>query len=179
MDTRSSTAGSRVALVEPRSPVSSMRSFSGLMAAYWLSKKWLEAWGLTSVIIVLTALSALASVWFAEVSGQVLSSIALLHRPKDSATLRTILQSVAILAAIVALRDVAFIPVRHYFSTTLHRKWRAWLDERSTIHYSTQPYALITSKMARPMPYAQYLAPPIILISVSKNRSMEWPAVRG
>ena len=81
-----------------------MLSFSGLMAAYWLSKKWLEAWGLTSVIIILTALSALASVWFAEVSGQLVSAIALLHRPEHPATLRTILGSAAILAAIVLLR---------------------------------------------------------------------------
>ncbi len=115
---------------QPGTPVSSMRSFSGLMAAYWRSKKWLEAWGLTSVIIILTALSALASVWFAEVSGQLVSAIALLHRPEDPATLRTILESAAILGAIVVLRDIGLIPVRHYFSTTLHRKWRAWLDQR-------------------------------------------------
>ena len=107
-----------------------MRSFSGLMASYWRSKRWLEAWGLTSVIIILTALSALASVWFAEVSGQLVSAIALLHRPKDPATLRTILESAATLAAIVVLKDVGFIAVRHYFSTTLHRRWRAWLDQR-------------------------------------------------
>ncbi|KRB34245.1 ABC transporter ATP-binding protein [Mesorhizobium sp. Root695] len=107
-----------------------MRSFSGLMAAYWRSKKWPEAWGLTSVIIILTALSALASVWFAEVSGQLVSAIALLHRPDNPATLRTILESAATLAAIVVLKDVGFIAVRHYFSTTLHRRWRAWLDQR-------------------------------------------------
>lgn len=111
-------------------PVSSMRSFSGLMASYWLSTRWLEAWGLTSTIIILTALSALASVWFAEVSGQLVSAIALLHRPEDPATLRTILESAATLAAIVLLKDVGFIAVRHFFSTTLHRRWRAWLDQR-------------------------------------------------
>lgn len=115
---------------QPETPVSSMRSFSGLMASYWLSKTWREAWGLTSVIIILTALSALASVWFAEVSGQLVSAIALLHRPKDPATLRTILESAATLAAIVVLKDVGFIAIRHYFSTTLHRRWRAWLDQR-------------------------------------------------
>ncbi|WP_280139599.1 ATP-binding cassette domain-containing protein [Mesorhizobium sp. Root102] len=115
---------------KPATPVSSMRSFSGLMAAYWRSKKWPEAWGLTSVIIILTALSALASVWFAEVSGQLVSAIALLHRPENPATLRTILESAATLAAIVVLKDVGFIAVRHYFSTTLHRRWRAWLDQR-------------------------------------------------
>ncbi|MDF0664200.1 MULTISPECIES: hypothetical protein [unclassified Rhizobium] len=47
------------------SPVSSMCSFWGLVRAYWLSESWRKAWGLTSAILVLTALSAQASVWFA------------------------------------------------------------------------------------------------------------------
>ena len=115
---------------QPGTPVFAMCSFSGLIAAYWLSKKWQEAWGLTSVIIMLTAFSALASVWFAEMSGQLVSAIALLHRSENPATLRTILESATKLAAIVALRDICFISIRHYFSTTLHRKWRAWLDQR-------------------------------------------------
>lgn len=120
----------RSAVQQPETPVSSMRHFSGLMASYWLSQRWREAWGLTSIIILLTALSALASVWFAEMSGQLVSAIALLHRPEDPATLRIILESAATLAAIVALKDVGFISIRHYFSTTLHRRWRAWLDQR-------------------------------------------------
>jgi ABC-type uncharacterized transport system fused permease/ATPase subunit len=122
--------GRRPAEQDQGTPVSSMRSFSGLMASYWLSQRWREAWGLTAVIILLTALSALASVWFAEVSGQLVSAIALLHRPDDPATLRTILESAATLAAIVVLKDVGFIAIRHFFSTTLHRRWRAWLDQR-------------------------------------------------
>jgi vitamin B12/bleomycin/antimicrobial peptide transport system ATP-binding/permease protein len=120
----------RSAEQQPKTPVSSMRSFSGLMAAYWLSPSWREAWGLTSVIIMLTALSALASVWFAEVSGQLVSAIALLHRPESPTTLRTILESAATLAAIVILKDVGCTAFRHYCSSTLHRKWRAWLDQR-------------------------------------------------
>jgi len=52
------------------SPVSSMRSFWGLLLAYWLSERWREAWGLTFLILLLTGLSAQASVYFALTSGE-------------------------------------------------------------------------------------------------------------
>ena len=42
----------------PKTPVSSMRGFWGLMRAYWLSENWKEAWVLTIVIALLTALLA-------------------------------------------------------------------------------------------------------------------------
>lgn len=111
-------------------PVSSMRGFWGLMGAYWLSERWKEAWALAAIIVVLTALSAMASVWFAEASGDLISGIAFLHHPQNPSTLRALLNSAATLVAIVVLKEIGFIAVRHYFSTTLHRKWRAWLDER-------------------------------------------------
>jgi vitamin B12/bleomycin/antimicrobial peptide transport system ATP-binding/permease protein len=111
-------------------PVSSMRSFWGLMWAYWFSERWQEAWGLAAIIVVFTALSAMASVWFAEASGELVSSIAFLHHPQNPTTLRTILASAATLAGIVVLKAVGFTAVRHFFSTTLHRKWRAWLNRR-------------------------------------------------
>ena len=31
---------------------------------------------------------------------------------------------------LVILKDAGFIGIRHIFSTTLHRKWRGWLDSR-------------------------------------------------
>lgn len=110
--------------------VSSMRSFWGLMIAYWQSEKWRQAWGLTAVIVILTALSAIASVWFAEASGRLVSAIAFLHTPPHEPTLKPILTSAATLAAIVVLQNAGFIAVRHFFSTTLHRKWREWLNVR-------------------------------------------------
>lgn len=110
--------------------VSSMRSFWGLMFAYWRSDRWQEAWGLAAIIVVLTALSAMASVWFAEASGELVSAIAFLHHPENPTTLKTILSSAASLATIVVVREVGFTAFRHLFSTTLHRKWRAWLDRR-------------------------------------------------
>ena len=69
-----------------RTPVSAMRRFWGLMRAYWLSERWPEAWSLTAVIILLTALSAMASVWFAEASGRLMSAIAFLHSPQNPTT---------------------------------------------------------------------------------------------
>ncbi|MCG5481966.1 MAG: ABC transporter ATP-binding protein/permease [Ensifer alkalisoli] len=107
-----------------------MRSFWGLMWAYWFSEKWQEAWGLAAVIVVLTGLSAIASVWFAEASGELVSAIAFLHHPQNPTTLSSILTIAGTLAAIMVLKSVAFTAVRHFFSTTLHRKWRAWLDRR-------------------------------------------------
>lgn len=107
-----------------------MRGFWGLMGAYWLSERWKEAWSLAAIIVVLTGLSAMASVWFAEASGDLISAIAFLHHPQNPSTLRALLNSAGTLVAIVVLKEIGFIAVRHYFSTTLHRKWRAWLDER-------------------------------------------------
>jgi len=110
--------------------VSSMQSFWGLMLAYWRSERWHEAWGLTGAIIVLTMFSSMASVWFAEASGELVGAIAFLHHPQNPSTLRSILTGAAMLGGIVVLKEVGFTSVRHYFSTTLHRKWRAWLDRR-------------------------------------------------
>jgi ABC-type uncharacterized transport system fused permease/ATPase subunit len=115
---------------KPLTPVSSMRSFWGLMKAYWFSDRWREAWGLTVVIAVLTALSAKAGVWFAESSGDLVNAIALYHDPKNTDPLTALLESAGMLVAIVLLKDAGFTGVRHYFSATLHRKWRAWLDGR-------------------------------------------------
>jgi len=42
----------------------------------------------------------------------------------------SLLITAATLAAIAIIRDAGFTAVRHFFSTTLHRKWRQWLDER-------------------------------------------------
>ena len=110
-------------------PVSSMQTFGGLLCAYWRSGNRWEAWGLTAVIIVLTALSSIASVWFAEASGQLIGAIASLQNPLHPSTPAIILTTAATLAAIVVTKEIGFTAVRHFFSTTLHRKWRAWLDQ--------------------------------------------------
>lgn len=119
----------RKSLARP-TPVSSMQTFWGLLCAYWRSGNRWEAWGLTAVIVLLTALSSIASVWFAEASGQLVSAIASLQNPVHPSTPAIILATAATLSAIVVTKEIGFTSLRHFFSTTLHRKWRAWLDRR-------------------------------------------------
>lgn len=114
----------------PLTPVSSMRGFWGLMRAYWFSDRWREAWALTAAITLLTAASSKAMVWFAEASGDLISAIAFFHHPDTEAPLRSVLTSAATLVLLVIAKDAGLTGVRNLFSTTLHRKWRSWLDSR-------------------------------------------------
>lgn len=107
-----------------------MQTFWGLMRAYWFSERWKEAWLLTAIVIALTAAGAKVSVWIAEASGELVSSIAYLQDPRNPAPLALLLTSAATLVGLVVLKDIAFVGIRHLFSTTLHRKWRGWLNSR-------------------------------------------------
>jgi ABC-type uncharacterized transport system fused permease/ATPase subunit len=111
-------------------PVSSMRSFWGLMRAYWFSDSWKEAWTLTIVIALLTAISSKTSVWMAEASGDLVSSIARFHDQSNADPLAYLLTSAGFLLLLVVIKDVGIIGFRHFVSATLHRKWRGWLDGR-------------------------------------------------
>ncbi|RWB69579.1 MAG: ABC transporter ATP-binding protein/permease [Mesorhizobium sp.] len=111
-------------------PVSSMRTFWGLMRAYWCSDRWKEAWTLTLVIAALTALSSKAGVWFAVALGELGNSIAFLHDAANTHPLQTILTNAGILVLLVILKDAGFTGVRNLVSTTLHRKWRGWLNNQ-------------------------------------------------
>jgi vitamin B12/bleomycin/antimicrobial peptide transport system ATP-binding/permease protein len=105
-----------------------MRRFWGLIWAYWRSDSWKEAWALALVIAVLTALASKASVWMAESSGDLVNAIALYHDPENVTPLQSLLTSGGWLLFLVLLKDAGFVGIRHYFSTTLHRKWRGWLN---------------------------------------------------
>ncbi|MBL8583774.1 MAG: ABC transporter ATP-binding protein/permease [Rhizobiaceae bacterium] len=107
-----------------------MRTFWGLMRAYWLSDRWKEAWGLTLSIILLTALSSKAAVWFAVASGELVNAIAFFHDADNANPLASLLTHAATLVALVIFKDAGLTGVRHLVSATLHRKWRGWLDER-------------------------------------------------
>ncbi len=107
-----------------------MRSFWGLMRAYWFSERWKEAWTLTVVIALLTAISSKASIWIAEASGELVNSIAFFHDPRNESSLNSLLAAAGMLVFLVVFKDIAFVGVRHLFSTTLHRKWRGWLNTR-------------------------------------------------
>ncbi len=109
-------------------PVSSMRSFWGLMRAYWCSERYVEAWTLTVVIALFTALASKTSVWMAEASGDLVNSIARFHTPGNDDPLAYLLGSAGFLVFLVVVKDVGIIGCRHLVSTTLHRKWRSWLD---------------------------------------------------
>ena len=107
-----------------------MRTFWGSMWAYWLLERWREAWALTIAILFLTGLSAEASVWSAPASGELVNKIAYFHHPTAPTTPSALLATAATLAAIAITRDAGFTAVGHFLSTTLHRKWRDWLDKR-------------------------------------------------
>ena len=61
-----------------------LRSFWGLVAAYWISERWREAWALTVVTLAMTALLSKASVWTATASADFIAAIAEFHRPDNA-----------------------------------------------------------------------------------------------
>jgi ABC-type uncharacterized transport system fused permease/ATPase subunit len=107
-----------------------MRSFWGLMRAYWFSDSWKEAWFLTLIIALLTAATSKATVWMAEASGELVNAIAFFHDPRNINPLQSLLVSAGMLFLIVFAKDAGLVGIRHLVSATLHRKWRAWLDGR-------------------------------------------------
>ncbi len=107
-----------------------MRSFWGLMRAYWFSDRWMEAWTLTLVVAFFTALSSKAGVWFAEASGELINSIAYYHDAANKAPLESLLTNAAILVALVVFKDAGITGTKSFVSATLHRRWRAWLNGR-------------------------------------------------
>lgn len=114
----------------PRTPVSSMRGFWGLMRAYWFSDRWREAWALAVVIALLTALSSKAGVWFAEASGELVNSIAFFHDAANTNPLAALLTNAGWLVLLVVIKDAGITGARTLVSATLHRKWRGWLNSR-------------------------------------------------
>jgi ABC-type uncharacterized transport system fused permease/ATPase subunit len=107
-----------------------MRSFWGLIRAYWFSDHWKEAWSLTIIIALLTALSSKTGVWFAEMSGELINSIAFYHDAANTTPLRSLLTSAGMLVLLVIIKDAGITGTKTYISATLHRKWRSWLDSR-------------------------------------------------
>lgn len=110
-------------------PVSSMRSFWGLLRAYWISDRWREAWALTLAVVLLSAAASKSGVWLAQASGSFIATIASFH-DTDAPTIEEVLTTAGALVGLALLKYVVFIGFRHYFSTTLHRKWRRWLDSQ-------------------------------------------------
>lgn len=111
-------------------PVSSMRSFWGLMRAYWLSDRWKEAWLLTVAIMAFTIVDSKLIVWLGLAAAEVVSAIAYFHSEHNANPLEHLALAIGWLGLLTITKDVAILGVRHILSATLHRKWRGWLDGR-------------------------------------------------
>ncbi|MEO0822072.1 MAG: ATP-binding cassette domain-containing protein, partial [Pseudomonadota bacterium] len=111
-----------------RTPVSHMRGFWGLISAYWTSERWVEAWLLTAAVIGITTLLSKASVWVAMASADFLNALVNLHTSVQKADpLGTLMLAAAVFAAL-ALGRICGVALRHFCSTTLHRKARRWVQ---------------------------------------------------
>ncbi|MEM6356065.1 MAG: ATP-binding cassette domain-containing protein [Pseudomonadota bacterium] len=111
-------------------PVSGMRGFWGLVTAYWTSERWVEAWTLTAAVIGLTTLLSKASVWVAMASADFLHALVNVHAAEaGDDPLAWVLGAAGIYGAI-ALARIGGIALRHFASSTLHRKARAWVQSQ-------------------------------------------------
>ncbi|WP_113463757.1 ABC transporter ATP-binding protein/permease [Brucella intermedia] len=113
-----------------RSAVADMTSFWGLMRAYWVSDRWKEAWALTLAIFLMTAFVSKTTVWVAEASGLLMNSIVNVNTAPVQHPLMTIAANAGILVLLMLAKDVMLVGSRHFLSTTLHRKWRKWLNDQ-------------------------------------------------
>lgn len=107
--------------------MSRMRSFWGLVGAYWLSRRWAEAWILTLLVIAMTTALSKASVWAAIASGDFLGSIAGFHRPDAGVDPVDLLTTSAFAFFAIHLARAGGVALRHFASSTLHRRARAWM----------------------------------------------------
>ncbi|WP_162292638.1 ABC transporter ATP-binding protein/permease [Hartmannibacter diazotrophicus] len=106
-----------------------MRTMRGLMLAWWKSPRWTEAWTLTTAAALLTAATSKCGVWVAEAAGEFINAIVNFHSIDVVAAKERLLWSAAVLVGLAALKTCGFIGIRHFVLTTMHRKWRRWLDE--------------------------------------------------
>ncbi len=107
-----------------------LQSFRGLLAAYWLSERWVEAWALTVAVLGLTTILSKASVWVATASGDFIGALAGYHTPEDGVDPAALLLTSALLFLALHVGRAGGVAFRHFLSTTLHRRARAWLVGR-------------------------------------------------
>jgi ABC-type uncharacterized transport system fused permease/ATPase subunit len=112
-----------------RERIAALSTMPGLLKAYWISENWREAWTLTIAVVLLTAASSKSGVWVAEASGSFIALIAGLHDAGTDRSMGALAEAAGLLVFFAALKTVVFIGTRHLLLTTLHRKWRAWLDD--------------------------------------------------
>ncbi len=114
-----------------RTPVGAMRTFWGLTAAYWRSGRNREAWGLALIVGLLTWFIAKVGIWIALAAGAFENAKASYQTPGNLDPWGKFQAAAILLVAMVSL-SVVSVAVRHFFSQTLQRKWRAWLNEQFT-----------------------------------------------
>lgn len=107
-----------------------LRSFWGLVSAYWLSERWKEAWALTVLVFAVTTLLSKASVWTATASADFIAAIVGFHTTEDGIDPGSALLTAAGAYAAIFIGRSAGMALRHFLSSTLHRKARAWLAGR-------------------------------------------------
>jgi ABC-type uncharacterized transport system fused permease/ATPase subunit len=113
-----------------KTPVSSMRSFWGLLKAYWVSDSWKEAWALTLAVAFLSAAASKSGVWVAEASGDFISAIASFHGADVGTALPAVVDAALVLCGLAFLKLAVFLGLRHFFASTLHQRWRKWMDQQ-------------------------------------------------
>jgi ABC-type uncharacterized transport system fused permease/ATPase subunit len=114
-----------------RTAVGPMRSLSGLLTAYWRSANKREAWTLAIIIAVMSWFISKVGIWMAEAAGRFQNAQATYQSPDNHHPWQLFEAAALSLVAMVVL-SVTATAVRHLFSETLHRKWRAWLNDRFT-----------------------------------------------
>ncbi len=122
-----------------------LTGFWGLLSAYWRSERWREAWLLTGIVFVLTTILSKASVWVALASADFMAALVNIQpagnpsaslSPTDAAlaasgSLTASPARIVLLAAgaylAIFLARTAGVALRHFVSSTLHRRARGWL----------------------------------------------------
>lgn len=125
-----------------RTPVGSMRSLNGLIAAYWRSSRKREAWALAIVIAVMSWFISKVGIWIAVAAGAFENAKATYQTPGNLAPFARFEHAATMLVAMIAL-SVTTIAVRHFFSQTLQRTWRAWLNDQFTAATLNEAHTLL------------------------------------
>ncbi|WP_347265831.1 ATP-binding cassette domain-containing protein [Paracoccus sp. (in: a-proteobacteria)] len=104
-----------------------LSGFWGLLFAFWTSERWREAWLLTVIVLAMTTLISKAGVWVAIASADFLAALANVQSRDgaDAAGQAVLLAGATYLGLFLA--RASGVALRHFVSTTLHRRARGWL----------------------------------------------------
>lgn len=108
-----------------------MRSFWGLITAYWRSANRREAWTLALIIAALSWFISKVGIWIAISAGAFENAKATYQTPGRLDHWARFENAAIALVAMITL-SVVTVAVRHFVSQTLQRRWRAWLNEQFT-----------------------------------------------